>query len=178
MKISYGVTVCSEFVEIQRLVDFLKNHKREEDEIVILFDNKNGSWEVEQYLTSLTDNMKILSSSFENNFADWKNYLKEYCEGDYIFFIDADELPSEDLIQTLPEILEINPEMDTFLVPRINTVEGICLSHVKKWGWNISKLENIIGEKELDLNNPQDLDEYNLLKGYNLIIKETPLEDT
>ena len=30
----------------------------------------------------------------------------------------------------------------------------------------------MIEEKEFDLSNPQDLDEYNLLKKYNLIIKE------
>jgi hypothetical protein len=36
-------------------------------------------------------------------------------------------------------------------------------------------LESQIGEKELNLNNPQDLDEYNLLKKYNLIIEENEI---
>ena len=34
MKISYAITVCNEFVEIQRLVSFLLTHKRKEDNIV------------------------------------------------------------------------------------------------------------------------------------------------
>ena len=42
MKISYAITVCNEFVEIQKLVLFLLDHKRDEDEIVILYDSKNG----------------------------------------------------------------------------------------------------------------------------------------
>jgi len=117
MKISYAITVCNELEEIQRLVNLLNEHKREEDEIVILFDNKNGSWDVEKYLTSLAEGpIKILSSPFEDHFADWKNYLTGYCTGDYIFQIDADEYPSEDLIESLPEMLELNPEMDIFLV--------------------------------------------------------------
>lgn len=138
MKISYAITVCNEIEEIQRLVNTLNEHKREEDEIVILFDNKNGSWDVEQYLTSIAGDIKVLSSAFENHFADWKNYLTGYCTGDYIFQIDADEYPSEDLIQNLPEMLELNPEMDIFLVPRVNTVEGLTPEHIAKWGWNVT----------------------------------------
>jgi hypothetical protein len=38
MKISYGVTVCNEVEEIKRLVNFLLEHKREEDQIVVLMD--------------------------------------------------------------------------------------------------------------------------------------------
>ena len=38
MKISYAITVCNEFYEIQRLVHFLLRTKRSQDNIVILFD--------------------------------------------------------------------------------------------------------------------------------------------
>ena len=34
MKISYGITVCDELTEIQELISFLLEHKRDEDEIV------------------------------------------------------------------------------------------------------------------------------------------------
>ena len=40
MKISYAITVCNEFKEIQELVTFLKEKKRQQDEIVILYDQK------------------------------------------------------------------------------------------------------------------------------------------
>ena len=49
MKISYGITVCNEDVEIQRLVTFLLKNKRDEDEIVITYDSNNGSKGVEDY---------------------------------------------------------------------------------------------------------------------------------
>ena len=41
MKISYAITVCNEFIEIQKLIPILLKHKRSEDEIVILYDQKN-----------------------------------------------------------------------------------------------------------------------------------------
>jgi hypothetical protein len=78
------------------------------------------------------------SGKFDRHFADWKNKLTSLCSGDYIFQIDADEIPSEDLIKTLPELLGLNPEMDVFLVPRVNTVENITPEHIHKWGWNVT----------------------------------------
>ena len=42
MKISYAITVCNEFVEIQKLVLFLLDHKRTEDEIIINDEVKNS----------------------------------------------------------------------------------------------------------------------------------------
>ena len=52
MRISYAITVCNEFLEIQRLVQFLLRHKRLEDNIVILFDEVNGDPEIEAFLRS------------------------------------------------------------------------------------------------------------------------------
>jgi len=46
MKLSYGLTVKNEEIEIQRLLGFLLEKKREEDEIVVLFDSKNGTSKV------------------------------------------------------------------------------------------------------------------------------------
>ena len=56
MKISYAITVCNEFKEIQRLVHFLLQHKRIQDNIVILFDEANGDLEVENFLRTHSQN--------------------------------------------------------------------------------------------------------------------------
>lgn len=176
MKISYGITVCDEFIEIQRLLTFLLEHKRPQDEIVVLVDlNKNEpTSKLLGYIHKLSSNDKIVlcEDKFNFHFADWKNKLASLCSGDYIFFLDADEIPNENLILILHEILEENLEIDTFLVPRINTVDSIGLSHIQKWNWKISTPIQIIEEKIFDLDDPRDRDEYNLLKEYNLIIEE------
>ena len=140
MKISYAITVCNEFKEIQKLVNFLLLNKREEDEIIILFDYNNGTTEVLDFLREKSVGEKIIfyKERFNNHFADWKNQLTEYCSGDYIFQIDADEIPHKLLMINLPIILENNPDHEVYLVPRVNTVEGLTESHIKKWGWQVN----------------------------------------
>jgi hypothetical protein len=54
-----------------------------------------------------------------------------------VFQIDADELPHEDLIKNLKPLLQENPTTDLFLVPRINTVDGLTQEHIQKWRWKV-----------------------------------------
>jgi len=138
MKISYAITVCDELQEIKRLVPFLLEHKRPEDEIIVLFDQKNGTDEVIDFLLPFNRFPNVQTwrgMVFVNDFAIWKNKLNDYCNGDYILQLDADEMITEELIKMLPAILESNSEVDLFVLPRINTVEGITEEHINKWGW-------------------------------------------
>lgn len=139
MKISYAITVCNEFEEIQELIRFLVDNKRTEDEVVVLFDEINGDEAVEFFLRAKSVNSAFAwhSGKFDNHFADWKNKLTSLCSGDYIFQIDADEIPNKTLIEQLPIILESNPDNEVYLVPRVNTVEGLTQEHIAKWRWNV-----------------------------------------
>ena len=142
MKISYAITVCDEFLEIQRLLSLLLNNKRRQDEIVVLVDlskNKPTS-ELLRYLHELSseDYITLIEDNFNRHFADWKNRLTLACKGDYIFQIDADELPNLSLIENLPIILESNPDNEVYLVPRVNTVEGLTDKHIQMWRWNVN----------------------------------------
>ena len=136
MKISYAITVCNELEEISRLLNFLHQHKRPEDEICVLLDKPKASQELlNQLLYWSSKNIIILKeSTFQGHFADWKNELTAMCSGDYIFQIDADELPNEELLEVLPSVLT-NSESDVILTPRINIVEGITPQHLQIWGW-------------------------------------------
>ena len=140
MKISYAITVCDEIEEIKRLIPFLLEHKREEDEIVVLLDKPKASQELLDtlYVWSSADYITLKESVFQNNFANWKNELNQMCSGDFIMNIDADEIPNEILIHSLPEILE-NNNFDICMVPRVNTVENITEEHIKKWGWRVNE---------------------------------------
>jgi len=141
MKISYAVTVCDELTELQRLLDHLLEYRRPQDEIVILFDSKNGTKEVENYLRIKSiptfTGFSWVAAEFDGHFADWKNKLNSLCTGDFIFQIDADEYLPEEFIDALHQILEANPEVDLYFVPRINTVSGLTMAHVQKWSWNM-----------------------------------------
>ena len=140
MKISYAITVCNEFIEIQRLINFLVKNKRPEDEIVVLYDSKNGNKSIEQFLRAKSINSEFawISSEFKGHFADWKNKLTSLCKGDYIFQIDADEMVDEYVLRLLPQVLEVN-DVDAILVPRINTVKGLTQEHIQKWGWRVDE---------------------------------------
>jgi len=139
MKISYAITVCNELEEVKRLINFLLSHKRTEDEIVILYD-LNGSKEVYDYIDEVDKivNIFVAKDNFTGHFADWKNKLTLLCKGDYIFQIDADEIPHINLIQNLPAMLSTN-DVDMVRVPRVNTVEGLTQKHIQKWGWNVNE---------------------------------------
>ena len=141
MKISYAITVCNEFVEIQKLIPFLLKHKRHEDEIVVLYDINNGHEGIEQFLRAKSINGEFawMSGEFKGHFADWKNKLNSFCTGDYIFQIDADELPPKYLVENLWTISEMNNNVDVLKVPRINTVEGLTQEHIQKWGWRVDE---------------------------------------
>jgi glycosyltransferase involved in cell wall biosynthesis len=148
MKISYAITVCNEFIEIQRLLTFLLEHKRPQDEIVIQMDlslddlkimpeDKKMVW---QYIMKHNEqgHCRVIFNPLKGDFAAFKNHLTQQCTGDYIFQIDADEIPNENLIQVLPDMLVENEEVDIFLVPRVNTVEGLTPEHIIKWGWKVN----------------------------------------
>ena len=141
ISISYAITVCTEFVEIQKLVSFLLENKRTEDEIVILYDSKNGNEAIEEYLRAKSVNSEFAwhKGEFDHHFANWKNKLKNLCNGDYIFQIDADEIPHKLLVENLPQILSDNPDNEVYLVPRVNTVKGLTQEHIDKWRWNVNE---------------------------------------
>jgi len=143
MKISYAITVCNELEEVKRLLDLLLENKREQDEVVVLIDTTKASDEListlRHYERHNMDHMVVWPGEFEGHFADWKNKLTSYCSGDYVFQIDADEYPHSYFIESLPAIIETNPDVDVYLVPRVNTVDGLTQEHIQQWGWRVDQ---------------------------------------
>ena len=137
MKISYAIPVCNEHVELKKLLSFLLKHIDENDEIVVQCDKGNTTPEVYKVLDSL--NQSYIEFPLNGHFSNFKNNLKEHCTGDWIFQIDADELPHELLITNLKKLLKLNPTTEMLLVPRVNTVEGLTQEHINKWRWNVNE---------------------------------------
>lgn len=135
--ISYAITACNEHEELERLLFILDQNISDIDEVVIQLD------------TTATEKVKevcykypaftLIEFPLNRDFASFKNNLKSHCTKDYIFQIDADEYLSDELLHYLPEILEMNPEVELYAVPRINTVEGLTPGHIMKWGWRVNE---------------------------------------
>tara|TARA_R110002050_G_scaffold17746_8_gene52430 strand:- start:2360 stop:2962 length:603 start_codon:yes stop_codon:yes gene_type:complete len=134
--------VCNEHKEVKKLLTFLFEHKRREDQVVVQMDTKATKevWDAcEMFESKPFDEYRLIECALDKNFAAYKNNLNKNCDGDWIFQIDADELPNEYLIEALPFILEANEDTEAFWVPRVNTVAGITDDHVAKWGWKINE---------------------------------------
>ena len=142
MKVTYGITVHNEKEYIRELLTQLTTHieKRSPgDEIVVLDDF--SAPETATILDEFAQNkiVSVYKKKFERDFATHKNYLNKLCDGDYIFQVDADELFSDYLLTHVHMIIESNKKTDLFLIPRINTVEGLTDEHIKKWGWLVNE---------------------------------------
>ena len=141
MKISFAITVCNELEEITKLIDFLKDKIEKEDEILIQYDEDSATKPIIDYLTIISQlhntNIKVISFPLNGDFASYKNNLKNHAKGIFIFQIDADEIPSEYLIENIHEFIEYNKDVDLFFVPRVNTVDGLTKEHIKKWRWQV-----------------------------------------
>ena len=140
MKISYSILTHNETDSLQNLLDFLVNRKDEEDEIVILDDYSDNEQtkELLDFFVSVHE-IKFEQRHLMGDYAGQKNYLNGMCEGDYIFNIDADEIPHKRIMNNLKPILEINPTVDLYYVPRVNTVDGLTQEHINYWRWNVNE---------------------------------------
>jgi len=139
MKISYSIQVCNEHEELKKLLGFLIENIREEDEIVVQCDQGNTTPEVYEVLGTWQGGpLKVIEFPLNRDFATFKENLRSHCTGDWIFQLDADEYPHEYLISTLPSILEENKDVDLFLIARINEVRNLTPSHIEQWKWNVN----------------------------------------
>jgi glycosyltransferase involved in cell wall biosynthesis len=142
LNVTYAITVCNEIEEITRLVNFLHPRIQSDDEILIQYDEGGITNEVKDYLSivnTLHQNINVIGFPLNDNFASFKNNLKENAKGMFIFQIDADEIPHEYLIENMHDLLEANKDVDLFFVPRVNTVEGLTNEHIQKWRWNVNE---------------------------------------
>ena len=135
--ISYAITACDEHAELDRLLNQLNTIISPEDEIIVQLDSENFTQEVERIVEKYSKTTRIYFA-LNGDFATFKNNLKKHCTKEYIFFIDADEYLSEDLLTDLKLIISENIHTQLFLIPRINTVEGLTQEHIQKWGWNVN----------------------------------------
>ena len=131
--ISFAITACNEHVELDRLLKQLTNNIKSKDEIVVQLDIT-----ATQEVKDVVSKYKLINYIYPLNgdFASFKNNLKNICAKEWIFFIDADEYLSDNLLGYVHEILEANKGIvDVISVPRINTVEGLTREHIDKWRW-------------------------------------------
>jgi hypothetical protein len=142
INVTWAITVCNELKEITELINFLHPKIKQDDEILIQYDENGVTPEVKGYLdivNTLHQNIKVIGFPLNGDFATFKNNLKNHSNGIFIINVDADEIPNEYLVENIHSLLDYNKEVDMFFVPRINTVEGLTEEDIKKWGWKVNE---------------------------------------
>ena len=145
MKVSYLITCSTESDTLKRLLKTVDEGRCPEDEMIILLDKEHGNPSHEAYIIlgafhhsrpSYID----CTHPLDNNFGAHKNYGIEKCSGDFIFQLDGDELPPEALLgENLHALLESNPTVEAYAVPRINDFRGVTPQHAAQWGWKLTE---------------------------------------
>lgn len=135
VRISYAICVCNEDREVKSLINFLLTAKDEEDEINVLLDSKNGTPEVRAVLDSYGNRIIINERAFDGKFSDHRNYHTTKCTGDYIFAIDADEMPQEALIMNIKSFTG-----DIMYIPRINICPGYSAEWLDRHKFNLNDM--------------------------------------
>lgn len=137
IKISYGITVCNEAAELKVLLATLIPLIDKNDEIIILQDVTKKDAPTSEVIDKYKNQVIAVEAKLNNDFAGFKNLLISKASGDFLFQLDADEIPKVSLIKKIKNILYKRKEFDCFLVPRINIVNGLTAAHVEKWKWNL-----------------------------------------
>ena len=173
MFLSYAILTHNEGKQILNLLDQLIGHIKTslvESEIVIVDDNsKDPQTQMILKKYSITyPFVAVVYRKNEKHFADQKNVLTDLCSGEWIFNLDADETVSNEMLEMLPKLIESNPTVDAYWIPRLNIVDGLTQKHVQKWGWKISYLNGIERMRYID----SQSEEYQFLSQNTLIINE------
>lgn len=138
MKISYQILCKNEDNSLEGLLDFLIKNKRDIDEINLCRDTSGENLKTLEIINKFKSQINYFERKITHTIHNQKNWLAEQASGDYLFYLDADELLYKEFIQSLPTILELNPDVDIYFLPRINIVEGITQEYISQRGWNVN----------------------------------------
>jgi len=137
--ISYAITVNNEVKEVKELLDVLLPLISKKDEVIVLQDITQRNPEVSKVLDTFGDKIIRIEACLNGDFATFKNNLIQKATKEYLFQIDADEIPKASLIKKIKYFLYKKNKYDVFTVPRINIVNGITKEHIERWNWSLNK---------------------------------------
>jgi glycosyltransferase involved in cell wall biosynthesis len=136
--ISYLVTTKNGTNQLKDLLELIRNYMVGNECVVLddYSDNEETLKILDHY--SQYTNFFIHKHALDNHYSNHKNFGKTKCNGKYIFQIDDDELPNETLLDNLKDIIDANPSVECFLVPRLNNFIGVTEAHASQWGWRLT----------------------------------------
>lgn len=134
MFLSYLITSHNETVSLDKLLNKLVKSKKENHEIVLLDDYSDNA-ETLSVIEKFKNNINFYQKKLDRDYGSHKNYGISLCKGEWIFQIDADEYPTDLLLENINEILESNNNNEAIWLPRLNYFQGVTQQDIMMWGW-------------------------------------------
>ena len=138
--ISFAITTHNEGEYIRDLFDQLVPHcEQTGDEIIVVDDNSTDPFTLNLLYDYADRNIiQLYSHELNHDFGAHKNFLNSKCNGKYIFQVDADEKFNNNLLTYLHDIID-NNDIDLYMIPRVNVVNGLTDEDIRRWGWRINE---------------------------------------
>ena len=135
--ISFCITTKNEGPYVDTLLTQIVPMLVDEDEIVIIDDYSDDEETLDtiRYWRNQNTEISFYQRRLQKDFSAHKNFGIEKCSNPWIFQIDADETLGSALEENVHSLILSNPEIELFLIPRVNIVEGITQEDIKKWRW-------------------------------------------
>ncbi len=134
MNVSYLVTCHNETTCLNNLLSLLINKKTDNHEVVVV-DDYSDNPDTVSILNKHKEKIEYYQHKLDANYGAHKNYGIDQCKGKWIFQIDADEYPTDGLIENIDAILEANDHNEVIWIPRLNYFEGVTQNDIQMWGW-------------------------------------------
>lgn len=131
--VTYAICVCNEHKELHDLLSFLTVTKRPDDDINILVDALKCTDAVRRVLKRFEKVISVHERAFDGDFASHRNHHATLCKGEYIFVLDADEIPQEALMDRVREFTG-----EILYVPRINICPGYTKHFLNKHNFRVT----------------------------------------
>ncbi len=118
----------------------VRSFMTDNDELVVVLDSscKNNEATKKVLFEFNNNDNWYLTHDLNNDYSSHKNWGASHCNGDWIFQIDGDELPTETLLLNLKSILALNDSVEAYWVSRINDFRGVTTEHARMWGWKLT----------------------------------------
>lgn len=127
MRLSLAVITYNEQENIARLLESVKGLA---DEVVVV--DSLSTDKTKEVCLRICPEIRFFEKKF-NGYGEQKNYALDLCSGDWILFLDADEVPDSQLIQSIKKIVTTaNPQYAVYNVHYKNHLGHYIIKH---GGW-------------------------------------------
>lgn len=145
---------------IDNLLNQLNKYVTPEDEIIVVDDYSTNQETLDALqIHNSTGKIQLHLHALDGDFAAHRNYALTLASKDWVFELDADEIPHDFLLQSIKEIILSNPTVEAYRVPRINIVPDITDEDMARYGWRFYPGTNYINMPDFQIRVHKNSDE-------------------